>query len=229
MAPLSEKEFKACLPAQMRKSVSPELIKGINHVLADPNTLDFLRENILGYTEVLKQGKFKLLHYLNAVHYVSHKLMGSSNTQAYIKTFPAKYKKFLLNNTPEKDIAAYASVYNKSKLVTLIFEQTLIPSHIINAPLYQEALNTQAELMRSARSEMVRTTAANSVLAHTKPPETQKIELDVGLKQNSAIDDLRKSTEELVKAQKELLASGATPKQIAASKLVTSDDDAIEQ
>jgi hypothetical protein len=228
--PLSEEEFKKCLPAQMRKSVSPELVKGINNVLADPNTLDFLRENILGYTEVLKQGKFKLVHYLNAVHYVSHKLMGASNIQAYIKTFPDKYQKFLENGTSDKDQSAYASVYNKSKLVVLIMEQTLVPCHVLNAPLHQEALNVQADLMRNAASEKVRSEAANYVLIHTKPPEKKQIELDIGIKgQDSVIADLRKSTQDLLEAQKELIRSGANPKQIATSKLaITYDDDTID-
>jgi hypothetical protein len=34
--------------------------------------------------------------------------------------------------------------------------QTLVPSYVLNADLYQKALNTSAELMISAKSEKVR-------------------------------------------------------------------------
>lgn len=60
----------------------------------------------------------------------------------------------------EKDQSSYISAYHKSKLVNLIFEQTLIPIHILNAPLLQQAINVQAELMLTANSEKVRSDAA---------------------------------------------------------------------
>jgi hypothetical protein len=223
--PLTEEEFKAALPAHVKKSVSKELINGINKVLADPHCLDFLRDNILGYTKVMKEGKFKIIQYLNAVHYVSHKLMGASNRDAYLKTFPDKYQRFLSTGVSEKDISSYASAYNKSKLVNLIFEQTLIPTYILNAPLYQEALNVQAELMLNAKSEMVRSQAASSILSELRMPETQKVELDIGVKQDSTLERLRESTLELVEAQKRhLKAQTLTVKELGAKPLAIVHD-----
>ncbi len=218
--PLTEKEFKAVLPTHVRKTVSKELIDGVNKVLADPKTLDFLKENILGYTNVMREGKFKIVQYLNAVHYVSHKLMGSTNIDAYIKTFPAKYQRFVDTGVASKDIASYATAYNKTKLVCLIFEQTLVPTHVLNAPMFQQALNTQAELMLHANSEKVRSDAANSILTHLKRPEVVKMELDVGIKKDSVVDALRATTQELVNQQKKALKSGThNVKEIAAEPL----------
>jgi hypothetical protein len=213
---LTEQEFKAVLPPKVKKSVNPSLIAGINKVLTTPGALDTLKENILGYTQVMQDGRFKLIQYLNAVHYVSYKLMGATNREAYIKTFPDKYKRFLKENVSEKDIAAYSSAYNKTKLVNLIFEQTLIPVHVLNAPMFQQALNVQAELMLNANSEMVRTTAANAILTHLKPPEAVKIELDVGERTSNVVQELRETTQKLVNAQKKTLESGQlSAKQIA--------------
>lgn len=214
---LTEEEFKAVLPAKVKKSVNPALIAGINKVLGDPAALDFLKENILGYTQVMQDGRFKLIQYLNAVHYVSYKLMGCSNRDAYIKTFPDKYKRFLRENVSDKDIASYSSAFNKTKLVNLIFEQTLVPVHVLNAPMFQQALNVQADLMLNAKSEMVRTTAANAVLSTLKPPETTKMELDIKHSaDNTVIDELRAATQALVDQQRKALEGRThTAKQIA--------------
>lgn len=224
MKPLTENEFKAVLPAHIKKTISKELIDGVNQVLTSPDTLETLRDNIVSYTSVMQEGKFSIKQYLNAVHYVSHKLLGASNRDAYLKTFPDKYTRWKGQGITEKVISAYVSGYNKTKLVNLIYAQTLVPVHVLNADIHQQAINAQADLMMNARSEMVRSTAANSLMIHLKPPESTKIELDVTHKTDDAIDALRATTAALVKQQKEALEKGiATPKQIAEAPLVLDD------
>ena len=214
-------QFKAALPPQIKKSINQDIIDSINNSLHDPEALAIYKENLVSFTSVLREGKFKLSSYLSAVRYVSFKLMGSSNQDAYIKTFPDKYQRFLREGVAPKDIASYITAYNKSKLVNLIFEQALVPTHILNAPLFQKALNVQAQLMMDDNvSPKVRCDAANSLLTHLKPPETKKIELDIGLKEDSTIQILRESTLELVEQQKKLLAAGATALDIAQSSLI---------
>lgn len=205
---LTEEEFKAVLPAKVKKSVNKKLIAGINKVLGTPGALDFLKDNIMGYTQVIQEGRFSIVQYLNAVHFVSYKLMGCTNRDAYIKTFPDKYSRFLTEGLSEKVIASYSTAYNKTKLVNLIFEQTLIPVHVMNAPMFQDALNVQADLMLNARSEMVRTTAAANVLATLKRPEVIKTELDITVKEDSAVEELRAATQALVQQQKQALLDG---------------------
>ena len=56
--------------------------------------------------------------------------------------------------------------------------------------------------MLNAKSEMVRTNAANSLLNQLKPPTTQKVELDIAVTESSAVAALRQQTMELVAAQK---------------------------
>ena len=76
-------------------------------------------------------------------------------------------------------------------------EQALVPSKILNAPLFQDALNVQAQLMYTATSEMVRTQAANSVLQYTAPNEIQKIELEIGVKGTDEVQALRDEMQRL--------------------------------
>ena len=83
----------------------------------------------------------------------------------------------------------------------------------------------QAELMVSANSEKVRSDAANSILTHLKPPETQKIELDIGIKKDSSIMALREATMGLVEEQRKALASGnVTAQEVAHSRVVIDNE-----
>ena len=221
MSLLTLDQFKIALPDKVKKSVNQELIDQINTTLADPELYEAYRENLLSYTKVMADGRFKVSNYIDAVKYVSHKLMGCTNIEAYTKTFPDKYQRFLLQGVNAKDIASYVTAYNKSKLVNLIFEQTLIPSYVLNQDLYQKALNVQAELMVTARSEKVRCDAANSLLSHLKMPETQKVELDIGIKEDGSIAALRATTLELARQQRLMMESGAmNAQEIAHGKLV---------
>ena len=221
MAALTIEQFKQALPDKVKKSVNQELMDQINTTLADPELYESYRDNLVGYTSVMADGRFKISNYIEAVKYVSHKLMGCTNIDAYVKTFPDKYARFLAQGVVAKDIASYVTAYNKSKLVNLIFEQTLIPHYVLNQDLYQKALNVQAELMTTANSEKVRCDAANSLLTHLKMPETQKVELDLNIKEDGSIAALRATTLELARQQRLMVESGAmNAQQIAHGKLV---------
>jgi len=213
-------QFRGALPTYCRENLKPEMVDNINAAISNPILRENYRENLISYTHVLNEGKFKMTSYIDAVKYVSCKLMGATNTQAYIKTFPDRYQRFLDRNVNPDDIASYVSAYNKNKLVNLILEQTLVPTYVLNADMYQKALNTQVELMTTANSEKVRTDAANSILTHLKRPEAKKVEIDIGVKHDSAIDDLRDAVKDLAQAQKEsIISGGSTVEQIAHSNI----------
>lgn len=229
MSALTIEQFKQALPEKVKKSVNQELIDSINNTLSDPEMFEAYRENLLSYTKVMADGRFKVQEYTNAVRYVSHKLMGCTNIEAYTKTFPDKYARFVAQGVQAKDIASYVTAYNKSKLVNLIFEQTLIPSYVLNQDLYQKALNVQAYLMVNANSEKVRTDAANSLLSHLKMPEVHKVELDIAVKEDSSIAALRQATLELARHQRESIGAGQmNAQEVAHSKLQVIDVEAKE-
>jgi hypothetical protein len=218
---LTIEQFKIALPDKVKKSVNQELIDQINNTLSDPEMFESYRDNLISYTKVMADGKFKVTSYIDAVRYVSFKLMGCTNIEAYTKTFPDKYQRFIQQGVTAKDIASYVTAYNKSKLVNLIFEQTLIPTHVLNQDLYQRALNVQADLMINAKSEKVRCDAANSLLTQLKAPEVKKVELDIGVKEDGSIAALRATTLELARQQRLMVESGAmNAQEIAQGKLI---------
>lgn len=218
---LDEDTFRKCLPDKMKKSIDQSVMDQINAMMADPDLAETYRDNLLSYTKVMNDGKFKLDSYVHAVKYISHKLMGCSNIEAYTKTFPDKIQRFTQQGVSSKDIASYVTAYNKSKLVNLVREQSSIAPWIYNQDIYQQAINAQAELMLTAKSEMVRSNAANSLLMHLKRPEAAKIELDVTAKEDSTIQALRDTTMALVAQQRLALQAGVmTAGQLAQSKLL---------
>jgi hypothetical protein len=227
MNSLTVDQFQRALPAQIKGTVNQQLVDDINKLFNDPVLMHNFRDNLLGFSGVMRDGKFKMQDYINAVKYVSYKLLGSSNIDAYVKTFPDRYQMYIANKTSDKDIASYVSSYNKNKLVNLIYEQALVPTHILNADLLQKAINTQAQIMCDPDvSPKVRSDAANSLMTHLKAPETKKIELDIGLKQDNTIDDLRRATQELREAQKTAMMLGnASAKDIAHSGILIEHDE----
>lgn len=221
MSDLSIELLRKSLPNKYKHSLSQELLDNINTTLADPELYEHYRNNFVSYLSVLNDGNYKITDYLSAVKYCTHKLMGNSNLDSYIKTFPDRYKDLLNRGATAKDISSFVSAYNKGKLVNAIMEQSIIPSWIINQDLHQKAINVLAELMMTANSEKVRADSANSLLVHLKPPEVKKVELDIGVKSNKDIDDMRSLLAELSAKQKQLIETGmVSVNEVAHTKLI---------
>jgi len=218
---LSAEEFKAVIPKQIRDRITTKVMEKINQILADQKIRDHFRDNLLSYTNVLQTGKYKLSSYIDAVKYVSFKLLGYNNQESYGRTFPDRYNLLVSEGGTEKSISAYVAAYNRNKLVNAIWEQTLIPSYVLNADLYQRAINTQAELMINSKSDKVRSSAADSILYHLKQPEVTKLKMDIGVKDDKTIQELRATTLELAAMQKKMIMSGVmSAEDVAHSKLV---------
>lgn len=217
---LSKEDIKNSLPTQLNITITDEFVNLFNDISDNPILAEEVRNNFISYSNIVKEGKFKVIDYFNAVKYVSHKIIGYTNKDSYKLTFPERWKLLEDNNVSAKDISSYVAAYNKNKLVNMVFEQTLIPVHILNADVYQKAINTQAELMLTARSEKVRSDAANSLLTHLKRPESKKIELEISDKDNSGIKELKDTLYKLSQQQIQQINNGARTKDIASQQLV---------
>ena len=217
---LTKDEIQTAMPPQLRGSVDDDFVDLVNDAASDPETAKIMRENFLSYVNVLKEGKFKAADYVSAVKYVSYKLMGYTNQESYSKAHVDRYTKLIARGATEKEISAYVSIYNKGKLVNLIMEQSVIPSWILNQDVYQDAINEQARLMLNARSEMVRMQAANSILTHLKKPEKHEVELNIGVKEHSGLNDMKNMLADLAQKQRDLIEGGSTTKSIAHQSLI---------
>jgi NADH dehydrogenase/NADH:ubiquinone oxidoreductase subunit G len=220
---ITKEQFEKVLPKHVKARLTDDMVVELNQLLEDPVLRENFRDNLFGYTKLLQEGKYKLQSYIDAVKFVSYKLIGNSNLESYIKTFPNRYQRLVTEGASNETISSYATMYNKTKLVNQIYEQTLVPSHVLNADIYQKAINTQAHLMMHAKSEKVRTDAANSLLNHLKKPESNKIELDIGFKEDKSIQELREATMALAEQQRQMIQAGASVKAVAESKIIEAE------
>lgn len=220
MSQLTVDQVARALPSNLKKSATQHLVYQLNNIAADPEIAEAIRDNFLSYTKVLAEGRFKAEDYLNAVKFVSFKLMGYSNKDAYFRTFPQRHQALVARGADPQEISAYVSMYAKGKLVNLILEQTLVPTWVLNQDIYQKAINTQAELMMTARSEMVRMNAANSILTHLAKPKEAGPLINIDMRENSGVNELKDMLGKLAKQQKELIEQGVPTKEIASQKII---------
>jgi len=217
---LSKEMLAGTIPdKRFRKHITDDLVDLVN---SEPNSelRRVFRDNILTYASVLTTGNHSLPGYINAVKFVSLKLMGDKSSTAYSKVFPDRYQNLIDKGASTSYIASFADNYGKNSLVTKIIEQSMVPTHILNAGIYQEAINTQADLMRNAKSEMVRQKAAESLMTNLAAPVTAKLSMDINYN-NDVIEDLRATTKALAKQQLTMIMTGqVSAKQIADSDII---------
>jgi hypothetical protein len=214
-------QLQTAMPAQVKGKVTQELVNNFNNMVMDDEFREHYRNNLVGFGSVMDDGRFTVDQYMNAVRYISYKLMGDSNVKAYMRTFPAKYSNFKSQGIKDKVIASYVHAYDKTKLVNLIRDQSSIPFHVQNMDNRQKALNVLIDLMANSNSDKVKSDSASAVLTHLKPPESKKLEIEVSQVESSAIDELRHATQEHAKILKQNIEVGTmSAKEAAQGDLV---------
>ena len=195
---------KKQLPKWHRTMLTQEFLDKMEASVKDTAIAEQFKENFITFLNVLSKGRYKMEDYISAVKYVSFKLLGYSNIKAYASTFPERYQRLV--DTGQEKIDAYVAMYNKNKLVMLIYEQTMVPTYVLNAPLHQEALNELARMIRDPDTRgMTKVKACEAILAYKKPPEVVKGEITIGIDQQDTISELRETTEQLAATYKALL------------------------
>lgn len=217
---ITPQELARALPANLKNAATQALADKVNTIATEPEMAEQIRENFISYSFVLKDGRFKTEEYLNAVAYVSYKVMGLTNQEAYMRVFPDRYADLLVKYTP-KDVASFVSAYNKGKLVNLILEQTLVPTWVLNQDMYQRALNESFSIgMDDEVSPKVRVEALNNVMTQLKKPEVKDFQINMNVNESSGLNELKESMKKLAETQRELIESGYSTKLIAGSPLI---------
>ena len=216
-----------------KTTITDELVASINMILLDePEVGSLIQENFITYSHVLKSGKFSVEKYFNAIKFASYKLMNLTNMDAYCKTYPKRYSKLrvryvdtegLSEEEFEKRVSSYVYAVAKSSLVIKILSQVQIPTKLLNMGLLQEAINVEATLMRSARSEIVREKAANTLIQYLGQEEENKIQVDIGYRKEDIIEQYELAMKNMVEAQLVEIGKGADVKQIANAKIIEAE------
>ena len=98
-------EVRASVPTKLQSVVSQSLVDKLNYLNSEvPEAAESIRDNFITYVDVLQEGKYKLTDYLNAIKYVSFKLMNKTNRDAYRFTFPERFQRMKEAGKADKDI-----------------------------------------------------------------------------------------------------------------------------
>lgn len=218
---LTLEQVERALPPKLKRAATQSLVDQLNNLALDPEHAETVRENFLSYTKGLQEGRFKPEDYLNAVKFVSFKLMGYSNQDSYFRTFPQRHAALVSRGATPQEQSAYVSMYAKGKLVNLILEQTLVPTWVLNQDLHQKALNQLAHEMTTAQSSMVRVTAATALVnALAKPKEAGPL-INVDMRENAGVNELKDMLGRLAQQQLTMIQNGnTTTKEIAAQRII---------
>ena len=185
-------ELQELFPSK-RKTINEGTVKLLNETLANPdfNPSTFIK-HIVDYQNVMINSGASMKEYLNAVKFCAYLESEMSIVEAYRRARAGD--KFVQDRINAKsDTTAYAELafqaqrYKKSKLVRELLTQTDMPLYLMFQASRYKAVATLAREMEEAPLSKDRIAAADKLLTHVKPPETQNVELQVGMT-NQAIE-----------------------------------------
>lgn len=211
---------------QWRSYIDDEFIDRLNNLGGESKVLSKIyKDNFFSWLKAVSGDdwdcrKYGIEDYVNAVKFVSLRLLGNTILDSYKEVFPDRV--MLVEKEYEEDgdssklkerLNWLASAYSKGKLVVKILQLTLVPSYIINAPLYDEALQKLADMIRNDEVRgMAKVKACEAILEATKQPEVieQNVNVNVGggMIRNEAMDELREVTEKLATTLKMEMEKG---------------------
>jgi len=224
-------ELKAGIPKHTRSLITQNVVDVFNNLEGEHGEefAEHYKQNFIGMSTVMKGGSFAVKDYINAVKFTSFRLLQNTDIDSYMLTFPDRYARLMDKHSDYGDeatirsdkISPYVTGYKQNPIVVRVTEQSLVPSRILNAPMFQQALNIQMSIAMTSRSDQVRSQAAESVMKYTMSPEVQKIELEVGVKGQDEVLALRTEMHRLASQQQATIESGTnTALDIAEQRLL---------
>lgn len=212
---ITKEEIQKRLPSR-KNAITDEIVDIINKSQTEP---EFQGESLLQtattYEKVMQQNRVGIKEYLNALRFCAYLISFDDNiTEAYRKTFADR--DFVLDRLDAEvgsvgynELTSAASRYRRSKLVVDILTVSQIPLDLMFTGARYKAVMVLAEIMESSRYDRDRINAADKLLTHTASKDI-KIDLDIGVKESSAVVSLQNQLAELAARQKVMLEAGAT-------------------
>lgn len=228
--PVTVDDLKRAMPLK-KGVITQEAVDIINASRNDP---EFQGESLIQtaslYESVLQGARASVPDYLNAIRFCAYISTNKPNyTQAYIKVFGERdFVKERMNLPKESakycELTSAASRYRRSKLVVDILTVSQVPLDMIFTGERFKAIKVLADVMENGRYDRDRVNAAKELLAATKGAENVKIELDVGVKEDSAVQQLNDQLAQMAARQADMLTSGASKLEEFGSMQVKSED-----
>ncbi len=228
---LTKKDILKLVDKSRKSTITEDLVDKLNAII---NTTDeeevreAIVDNFLTYGNILTSGKFPIEKYLNAVRFVSYKMLNMTNLDAYKHTFPDRYKKYLdrymaegfMEKEAESKMGSSVNAVAHGKLVSDILIQVQIPSKILNYGRLQEAVNVATGLMYTSRSDMVKLQAAKTLIEYLGTNEDgMSIPINVD-RRGDAVDKYEALFKKLAEEKVKLMEQGGDVRKIVNATIV---------
>ena len=210
-------ELKERFPAK-KNTINEETVKLINDAMNDPQFSgeEFIN-TMLDYQNVLATSSASFKEYVNAIKFCAYLESTDFNiTEAYKLARASdefvRERMFAPTDSNEyRELTHRASTHHKSPLVRKILTQSDMPLHLMFQGARYRAVAVLAREMTDAEYSKDRIAAADKLLTHVKPPENQKIELDIGMtsEAKSVTASLMDQLAVMATQQRRLLEAGA--------------------
>ena len=194
---ITKEEIQKALPSR-KNTITDELVALLNASQTEP---EFQGESLLQtattYEQLMVKNKASLRQYLDAIRFCAYMISLNDNaTEAYKKTF--YYRDFVKERLNEpSDSSKYVELVSAanrykvtSNLVKDIMTYSQLPIKLMFRGYGYEAMGVLHQIMHYGKLDRDRVAAAKEILNMVKDDETLKIELDIGVKENSAIVQL---------------------------------------
>jgi hypothetical protein len=176
-------------------------------------------QNLKSMSTVYQQLDVTIMDFMHAAKFATHILTGESSNGAFRRVFPKQYQQMLKQGISKGEILKKIKTYRNTQLVTSLLEQAMVPVHLMYQDIFHKAIQSQAVLMQTADSEMVRMKAAECLINTLKTPEQHKVELAI-VHKSTVIDDLKNVTRDLAIQQKKLIEAGMSVKDVAEADII---------
>jgi len=201
-------ELKVLMPSKKSKFMNQELVDMIN-VAEDRGDFEGeFEKKVVSYSSVLTQGRYKTSNYIAAVEFCTYYLSGDEQAEAYVKTFPDKIKRRVLEGKAPYATGA-PSMYYSGQLVQAIMAQAQMSVRMRHYNKIDFAVETLFELATSASAtDRIRMESADKLLTQLKEPETSKVEIEIGVKKDESGQALEDKMIEVATMQQEAFKNG---------------------
>lgn len=225
---LQLEEVRDLLPKQAGAKLTADVIDKINTTITDPDELKIYKENILTFSTVLNQGRYKLYDYLSAVRFVGFILSGVTNKEAYRITFPDRHLRMVSEGITNEGYNVRVSMYQNSSLVKAIKEKAMIPLYILNMEHRQLAVNRLVQILEDdSVTPKVAVEAADTLLKHLTPPAevSNAINVVVAGDSTSIINELRDTMNSIANQKKAKIIEHGDIAEIANETYLTYEEE----
>ena len=211
---LTVEELQKKFPRK-KNSITQEAVDVINAAMKDPEfDTSTIVNDMLTFENVMHQHSLSMEEYVDGIRYCAYLQSNpDSKLEAYKRTFARRdfvtTKWGAKPGTAEyKALTAAATRYDALPFITKIKTQALVPMHLLFSGLQYQAVGVLATEMTTAPLPRDRIAAAKELLAAVKAPENLKIDLDIGVKESTAVQSLNDQLAEIASRQMLHLQAG---------------------